>query len=143
MNKELPKLRTSKGMMKEVTLDRFLDCIYSTKSNLSPQKRSTWQYFEKRITAIHDYTKDLQSLFQRPKEVLKKEHPVLGSLAKQNYKSELVCYDMSAELEDMKDYLLAMFSFCISTSNDYTCNLRSFAVLLHNEPVVVEESSIY
>lgn len=52
-------------------------------------------------------------------------------------------FDASAEFLVMKDYLLTLFQFCITTTPSYTCNLKCFAILLHDEPVLVEHTKIY
>ena len=43
----------------------------------------------------------------------------------------------------MKEHLLALFKFTIGTAFQFTQNLRSLVVLLHDFPLKVEETKLY
>ncbi len=47
MWKMMPRLKNSKGMTKDVFLERFQDCTYSSNpKHLNYRKRTTWTFFE-------------------------------------------------------------------------------------------------
>ena len=47
------------------------------------------------------------------------------------------------ELDAMKSSLLVLFEFKICLTYDFTWNLHSFAVVLHNYPLKVEQTQLY